>query len=413
MDWRRVVITGMGVTCPVGTGLDTAWNNLVNGVSGLARLSAIEPDPYPCQVAGEVRDLEPEGILDRKELRRYDRCQILACVAAQMALDDAGLLEGGFVPERAGVLIGTGIGGIKQYEDNYEVMVRRGPTKVSPFMIPMLIPNMASGIVSMRHNLQGPNSAVSTACATGTHAIGDAYRMVQRGDADLCVAGGVEAALTTASFAGFCAMRAMCTDHNDDPQHASRPFDRTRSGFVMGEGAGVVVLEEREQALTRGARVYAEVVGYGMSSDAHHFTAPAEGGAGAARAMRRALETAEVAPDVVDYINAHGTSTQLNDAAETAAIKTVFGEHAYKLAVSSTKSHMGHLLGGAGGVEAVVCALAIDRGTVPPTINYAEPDPECDLDYVPNEAREARLTYTLSNSFGFGGTNACLLLRAP
>jgi len=411
-EWRRVVITGMGISCPSGTGLDTVWDNLTAGRPAIRRLSAIDPEPYPCQVAGEIPDLPAEQFLDNKELRRFDRNQIVAICAAQMAMDDAGLAEGGFDPERAGTIIGSGIGGISQFEAAYAKMEERGPSKVSPFMIPMLIINMASGAVSMRFNLQGPNTAVTTACATGTHAIGDGFRMVERGDCDLCVAGGVETPLTKAAFAGFCAMRAMATDRNDDPGRASRPFDASRKGFVMGEGAGVVVLEEREHAIRRGAKIYAEIVGYGMSSDAHHFTAPAPGGAGAARAMRHALKVAQLAPDAINYINAHGTSTELNDVAETQAIKTVFGEYAYKLPISSTKSHMGHLLGGAGGVEGIVCALAIVRGVVPPTINYETPDPECDLDYVPNTAREVKVKYAMSNSFGFGGTNACLILRA-
>lgn len=411
-EWRRVVVTGLGVTTPVGTGVEPFWANLLAGTPGIGLLTRFDPEQYTCRVAGEVQDLDFAAYLDKKEQRRLDRVIKFAVAAADMALEHAGLTNGAFDPERAGVVIGSGIGGIQQYEDNFEAFHTRGPMRVSPFLIPMLIPNMSSGIVSMRHNLQGPNSAVSTACATGTHAIGDAFRLVQRGDADVCLAGGTEAPLTPYAFAGFCSMRALCTDHNDDPERASRPFDKSRSGFVMGEGAGLVVLETREHAEARGATMYAEVTGYGMSSDAHHFTAPAPGGAGAARAIRRALEVAGAAPESVDYINAHGTSTLLNDKAETEAIKTVFGEHARTVAVSSTKSHMGHLLGAAGGVEAAVCALALHHGIVPPTINYVEPDPECDLDYVPNTARKMPVRRALSNSFGFGGTNACLLFDA-
>lgn len=412
-EWRRVVVTGLGVVSPVGTGHETFWANLLAGHSGIARITHFDPEAYPCQVAAEVHDVDFTAYLDKKENRRYDRVIKFAVVAAQMAVDHAGLTAGTYDPARAGVLIGSGIGGIGQFEDNYQVMQKRGPMRVSPFTVPMLIPNMSSGIVSLRHNFQGPNTTVSTACATGTHAIGDAFRVIERGDADVCLAGGTESPLTAFAFAGFCAMRAMCTDSNDDPTRASRPFDKTRSGFVMGEGAGIVVLEERAHAEARGATIYAEVTGYGMASDAHHITAPPPGGAGAVRAIRRALEVAGAAPESVDYINAHGTSTQLNDAAETAAIKTVFGDHAHTLAISSTKSLTGHLLGAAGGVEAIASVLAIHHGVVPPTINYTEPDPECDLDYVPNTAREMPVRRVLSNSFGFGGTNACLLLDAP
>ncbi len=411
-DWRRVVVTGLGVTCPVGTGLDTFWANLIAGTSGVGALTHFDTDSYPCKVAGEVHDIDFSDYLDTKELRRYDRVIKLAVVASDMAMAHAGLTDGAFDRTRAGVILGSGIGGIGQFEVNYAAFKARGPMRISPFMVPMLIPNMCAGIVSMRHHLEGPNSAVSTACATGTHSIGDAFRLVQRGDADVCVAGGSEAPLTPYAFAGFCAMRAMCTDRNEDPPAASRPFDKSRTGFVMGEGAGLLVLEDLEHAKARGATVYAEVTGYGMSSDAHHLTAPAPEGAGAARAMARALEVAAAAPDTVDYINAHGTSTQLNDAAETQAIKTVFGDHAARVAISSTKSHMGHLLGAAGGVEAAICVLAIHHGVVPPTINYREADPVCDLDYVPNTARELPVRRVLSNSFGFGGTNACLLFDA-
>jgi len=406
---RRVVVTGLGVISPVGTGRDLFWDNLCAGKSGISRFTSFNVDDYPTQIGAEVRDFEPLEFIEKKDLRRMDRFGQFAVAAARMALQDARLATP-VDSERAGVSIGSGIGGIITIEEQIKVLNEKGPRRVSPFFVPMLIANMASGYVSMEFGLKGPNITLVTACATGTHSLGEAFRIIQRGDADLMVAGGSEAAFTPVAFAGFCAMRAMST-RNDEPERASRPFDRDRDGFVMGEGAGVLVLESLEHAKSRGARIYAEICGYGRSGDAYHVTAPDPDGSGARRCMAIAVQDAGLAPSEIDYINAHGTSTDLNDRTESLAIKAVFGEHAYRLAISSTKSMIGHLLGAAGGVEAIASVLSLHTGIIPPTVNYENQDPECDLDYVPNVARERKIIAAMSNSFGFGGTNASLVFK--
>lgn len=407
---RRVVVTGMGLITPVGIGKEAFWTNLLAGKSGIGRVQSFNVDDYPTQIGAEVKDFDPYEFIDKKEVRRMDRFGQFAVAAARLALEDAQLDVAKIDNERAGVSVGSGIGGIITIEEQIAVLNEKGPRRVSPFFVPMLIANMASGYISIEFGLKGPNTTIVTACATGAHSIGEALKTIQLGCADVMVAGGSEAAFSPIAFAGFCAMRAM-SGRNDDPLHASRPFDRDRDGFVMGEGAGVVVLEELSHALARGAKIYAEVVGYGLSGDAYHITAPDPDGSGARRCMKMALQDAGMETDMIDYINAHGTSTELNDKTETAAIKTVFGAHAYKLAVSSTKSMTGHLLGAAGGVESIVCALAIERGMIPPTVNYESPDPDCDLDYVPNKAAERSVRAAMSNSFGFGGTNASLVFK--
>lgn len=405
----RVVVTGLGVISPVGIGKELFWSNICAGKSGVSRFTRFNVDDYPTQIGAEVRDFEPLDFLDKKDLRRMDRFGQFAVAAARMALQDA-CLETPVDSERSGVSIGSGIGGIITIEEQIKVLNEKGPRRVSPFFVPMLIANMASGYVSMEFGLKGPNTTLVTACATGTHSLGEAFRSIQRGDADLMVAGGSEAAFTPVAFAGFCAMRAMST-RNNEPERASRPFDRDRDGFVMGEGAGVLVLESLEHAERRKARIYAEICGYGLSGDAYHVTAPDPDGSGARRCMTMALYDAGLAPTEIDYINAHGTSTELNDRTETLAIKAVFAGHAYQLAVSSTKSMIGHLLGAAGGVEAIASILSLDTGVIPPTINYENRDTECDLDYVPNKARELSIVTAMSNSFGFGGTNASLVFK--
>jgi len=408
---RRVVATGAGVISPVGNTIEEFWDSLISGRSGIRKLTYFDTSKYPSKVAGMVEDFSPGDFISAKEARRLDKFAHFALAAGKMAVEDSGIDPDNVDADRVGVLIGSGVGGLTAIEREHLQFLEKGPKRLSPFFIPMLIINMASGAVAMHFGFKGPNTAVSTACATGTHAIGDAYRIIERDEADLMLAGGAEAALTPMGFGGFCAMRALTTSRNDEPERASRPFDKTRDGFVMSEGAGVVLLEELEHARKRGARIMGEVVGYGMSADAHHITAPAPDGDGALRSMRSALRSARIAPDAVSYINAHGTSTQLNDKFETEAVKTLFGDHAYKLAISSTKSHMGHLLGASGGVEAIATLLSIANGEAPPTINYEEPDPECDLDYVPNTAREMNIEYAMSNSFGFGGTNATLVFK--
>ncbi|GAB6076533.1 beta-ketoacyl-ACP synthase II [Desulfurobacterium crinifex] len=407
---RRVVITGLGVVSPVGSELKTFWENITAGKSGVSKISKFDISDFPVQIAAEVKDFDPLEYFDKKEVRRTDPFIQYAMGAAVQAVKNAGLDTDKVDPERVGVLIGSGIGGIKTIEEQHTILLNKGPKRVSPYCVPMEIINMASGLVSIRFGFKGPNISVVTACATGTHAIGEAYRTIQYGDADVMVAGGAESAITPLSIAGFAAARALST-RNDEPEKASRPFEKNRDGFVMGEGAGVVVLEEYEHAKRRGAPILAEIVGYGTSGDAYHMTAPAPGGEGAARAIRNALKDAKISSDMIDYVNAHGTSTKFNDLYETMAIKSVFGDHAYKLKVSSIKSMIGHLLGAAGGVEIVASVLTLQTGVIPPTINYEEPDPECDLDYVPNEAIEMDVNYVLKNSFGFGGTNACLVLK--
>ena len=406
---RRVVITGMGSVSPVGNDVASAWGALLKGASGIARIEGFPVDDEPVQIAGQLKGFDPRTVLERKEIRRLDPFVRYAVAAAQQAVDDARLDMAKESAERVGVLIGSGIGGLHSIEENCKVLQERGSSRVSPFFVPQLTANMASGYVSMRFGARGPNSCVVTACATGSHALGEAYRLLQRGDADVMLAGGSEAPVTPLGLAGFRAMRALST-RNDAPSRASRPFDAGRDGFVVAEGAGVLVLESLEHALERGAPLHAELVGYGMSGDAHHMTAPPEDGMGAQIAMRRALQDAGLEPESVDYINAHGTSTPLNDSVETRAIRRVFAERAERLMVSSTKSMTGHALGAAGGLEAIFTTLCVREGQVPPTINYEEPDPECDLDYVPNQAREADVKVALSNSFGFGGTNAVLAI---
>ena len=406
---RRVVVTGMGLVTPLGTGLEKTWKALCAGKSGIARITRFDPTNYPCQIAGEVPDFDPAAFIEKKEIKKMDIFIHFAVGAAQMAVDDAGLKVTGENADRVGVYIGAGIGGLPAIEHYHKILLEKGADRVSPFFIPMVIINLASGQVAIRLGARGPNSCAVTACATGNHCIGDAFRLIQRGDADVMLAGGTEAAITPLGVAGFAAARAL-SRRNDDPAHASRPFDRDRDGFVLGEGAGVVVLEELETARRRGVRIYGEVVGYAMNSDAHHITAPPDDGEGAVRCMEMAIKDAGVSKDEIGYINAHATST-FADKVETQAIKGVFGDRAYRIPVSSTKSMTGHLLGAAGGVEAVFSLLAIHRGVIPPTINLEHPDPECDLDYVPERAREATVKVALSNSFGFGGVNACLLFK--
>jgi 3-oxoacyl-[acyl-carrier-protein] synthase II len=407
---RRVVITGLGAVTPLAVGVAPSWAGLVAGKSGIAPIAAFDAREYTTRFAGEVRDFDPLPFMEAKDAKRMDRFTQFAVASARMAVADA-RLDICARPQRVGVLIGTGIGGIRTWEQQHTVLRDKGPNRISPFFIPMVINDMASGQVSILFGAQGPNHAVVSACATGTHAIGDAFEIIRRGDADAMLAGGSEAAVTPLGVGGFCAMRALST-RNHDPQRASRPFDRERDGFVIAEGAGVVVLEEAQSAGARGAPIYCEVIGYGMSADAYHITAPAPGGEGAARAMAAAITQAGIEPSDLDYINAHGTSTPLNDKLETDGIKACLGAAAYHIAISSTKSMTGHLLGAAGGVEAIVCALAITQGVIPPTINYEYPDPECDLDYVPNQARHTPVRVAMSNSFGFGGHNAALILRA-
>ncbi|GAB6875811.1 beta-ketoacyl-ACP synthase II [Thermaerobacter litoralis] len=407
---HRVVITGVGAVTPLGIGVEALWEGVLAGRSGIRRISRFDPSPFPCQIAGEVPDFDPTAFIDRKEARRMDRFTQFAMASVAMALADAGIDPAAMDGRRLGVLMGTGIGGIETFVEQAAVMAERGPDRVSPFFIPMMIANMAAGQVAIRYGARGPNSTVVTACAASAHAVGEAFRILQRGEADVMITGGAEAAIVPLGLAGFCAMKALST-RNDAPQAASRPFDRGRDGFVMAEGAGALILETLEHARRRGARIYAEIIGYGTTADAHHITQPAPGGEGGARAMEAAMADAGLDPADVDYINAHGTSTPQGDVAETQAIKRVFGDHAYRLAVSSTKSMTGHLLGAAGAVESILTVLALRDGVLPPTINLEDPDPECDLDYVPNQARPRAIRVALSNSFGFGGQNACLAFR--
>src|ERR1035437_3989129 len=408
---RRVVVTGLGVVTPLGHQVDTFWANLIAGQCGIARIARFDPSQFDCQIAAEVKDFDPlPAFPTPKEIRRTDRFSQFGVHAGAQALRDSGLDLNRVNRDEIGVFIGSGIGGLQTVSEQCKVLLERGPDRLSAFMIPMLISNMASGLFSMYHKLRGPNFATCSACATSNHALGEAWRTIKMGDAQIIFAGGAEATIVPIGIGGFCAMKALST-RNDDPAHASRPFDRERDGFVMGEGAGVLVLEELEHAKQRGARIYCEVAGYGNTADANHVTAPAPGGEGAARCMKMALRHAELNPEAISYINAHGTSTPQGDIAETMAIKTVFGEHARKLAVSSTKGATGHMLGAAGAVEMVVCSKAIETGIVPPTINYQVPDPDCDLDYVPNIARQMKVEAILNNSFGFGGHNAAILAK--
>jgi len=408
LENRRVVITGIGLVTPLAVGTRATWEALLEGRSGVDVISRFDPSGFDCRIAGEVRDFKPEEWMEKKEVKKADTFIQYAIAASQMAWDDSGLGSADIDPERLGVIIGSGIGGLPSIEETHKKMLERGPGRISPFFIPSLIVNLAAGQVSIRFNAKGPNSAPATACATGAHAIGDSMKVIQRGDADQMICGGAEAVVTPLAVGGFAAMKALST-RNDEPQRASRPWDATRDGFVMGEGSGIVILEEREHALQRGAKIYCELTGYGMTADAYHITSPSEDGDGMSRVMRRALADAGLEPARIDYINAHGTSTPVGDRAETLAVKTLFGEHARKVAISSTKSMTGHLLGAAGGLEAAITALVVKEGRIPPTINYENPDPECDLDYVPNQAREMNVQHALSNSFGFGGTNATLV----
>jgi 3-oxoacyl-[acyl-carrier-protein] synthase II len=410
MDKRRVVITGVGAVTPLGNTAEEFWAGLLEGRSGIGPITRFDAKDFPTRIAGELKGFDPLKYLDKKDDRKFDPFLKYAVACATMAVEDAALKTDSVDPTRFGVLVGSGIGGLETLLGNYEVLRTKGPDRVSPFFIPMLIVNMASGVISMRLGAKGPNSSVVTACATGNHAIGDATKIIERGDADVMIAGGSEAIIIPLTIAGFCQMKAMST-RNEDPTRASRPFDAERDGFVCGEGGGLLVLESLEHARRRDARIYAEVVGYGMTGDAHHMTAPDPEGDGAARSMAAALHDAGLEPSAVGYINAHGTSTPYNDKFETLAIKRVFGEHARKLAVSSTKSMTGHLLGAAGGIEAIATAFALHHGMLPPTINYEKPDPDCDLDYVPNQARKQEVEVALSNAFGFGGTNATLAFR--
>lgn len=407
---RRVVVTGVGAVSPLGTGNQKNWDALVSGQSGIGPITRFDASNLPVRIAGEVKDFEPEQFIDKKEVKKMDLFIQYAMGAAHFAMQDSGLQITEQNAERVGVLVGAGLGGLPTIEKYHTALLEGGYKKISPFFIPMLIINLAPGHISIKYGAKGPNLSSVSACATGTHSIGDAYHMIARGDADAMIAGGTEATVTPLGIGGFAVMKAL-SDRNDEPQRASRPFDKGRDGFIMGEGAGIVVLEEYEAAKQRGAKIYAEVVGYGLTGDAYHMTAPAEGGEGAARCMKMALNGARINPEQVGYINAHGTSTPFNDLNETLAIKSVFGDHAYKLMVSSTKSMTGHLLGAAGGLEAVISCMVLDKGVVPPTINYEEPDPNCDLDYVPNTARDACVDYVMSNSLGFGGTNATLLFK--
>ena len=410
MEKKRVVVTGLGLITPVGIGVDASWHGLIEGRSGIGLITQFDASQFPTKIAGEVVGFNPEDFIETKEIKKMDRFIHFAVAAATMAMNDSGLKITEANAERTGVFVGSGMGGLHTIEHYHSVFLEKGPRRISPFFIPMLVVNLASGQISIRFGAKGPNSAVATACATGSHAIGDAYKIIQRGDADAMIAGGTEAVITPLGIGGFNAMKALST-RNDEPEKASRPFDADRDGFIMGEGAGIVILESLQSAAERGARIYAEVVGYGMTADAYHITAPAPGGEGAARCMAIALKDAEIQPAEVNYINAHGTSTKYGDELETQAIKKVFGEDAYKIAVSSTKSMTGHLLGAAGGVGAVISALTIYHDTIAPTINLDNPDPECDLDYVPHKARKTTVNYTLTNSFGFGGTNACLVFK--
>ncbi|SHG35498.1 3-oxoacyl-[acyl-carrier-protein] synthase II [Desulfacinum infernum DSM 9756] len=407
---RRVVITGLGLVTPLGVGIEQNWNKLINGISGIGPITRFDTDGFATRIAGEVSDFNPEDFIPKKDIRKMDIFLTYAVAASQLAFQDARLEIAPEESTRAGVVLGCGLGGLSTIESSHKTLLESGPRKISPFFIPMLIGNMAPGLISINHKAKGPNLSIQTACAAGTHAIGQAFHLIRDGVADIMITGGVESTITPLCVAGFNAMRALST-RNDEPEKASRPFDKDRDGFVLGEGCAILILEEAERARSRGAKIYAEVIGFGASGDAFHMTAPAPEGEGAANCMRAALEDAGIDPTEVDYINAHGTSTDLNDRLETQAIKTVFGDHARKLAVSSTKSMTGHLLGAAGGVEGAYTALTLYHGILPPTINYETPDPDCDLDYVPNTARKADPKVALSNSFGFGGTNGTVVFR--
>jgi 3-oxoacyl-[acyl-carrier-protein] synthase II len=407
---NRVVVTGMGVISPVGNSLEEFWKNLKDGVSGIDRVSRFDPSQFSSQIVGEVKGFDASKYMEKKEARRMDLVQQYAVASALQAFEQSGLGSDSLDPEKAGVVVGSGIGGIETFEKQHAILLNQGPNRVSPFFIPMMIIDLCAGLISMRFNFKGPNYATVSACSSGAHAIADAFKIIQRGEADVMITGGTEASITPVSLAGFCSARALST-RNDQPQKASRPFDKERDGFVMSEGAGTLILESLDHAQRRGAKIFAEVVGVGSTADAYHITAPAPGGEGAIRAMRLALKDAGVDTDSVDYINAHGTSTDLNDSTETQAIKAVFGERAARIPVNSTKSMIGHLLGAGGAAELVATIKSIEEGILHPTINYEFPDPECDLDYVPNRMRKADLDVALSNSFGFGGHNITVAVR--
>jgi len=404
------VVTGLGLVTPVGIGVEETWEAICAGKSGIGEITRFDASGYDSRIAGEVKGFNPEDFISKKQIKRMDLFIQYALAAARMAMEMAQLKIDEELAPRAGVIIGCGLGGLPYIEHYHKILLERGPNRISPFFVPMIITNMAAGFISIEYGLKGPNISTTTACAAGAHAVGEGFRYIKMGLADVMVVGGTEATIAPLCIAGFCAMKALST-RNDEPEKASRPFDKERDGFVVGEGAGILVLEELNHALKRGAKIYAELIGYGATSDAYHITAPPPEGEGAVLCMENALKDAGIVPEEVDYINAHGTSTPLNDVSETKAIKAVFKEHAYKLAISSTKSMIGHLLGGAGGVEAVFTVLSLYTGIIPPTINYENPDPECDLDYVPNKARKANPKIAMSNSFGFGGTNAVLLFK--
>ena len=407
---RQVVVTGMGVVSPIGIEVEEFSKALFLGKNGVGEITHFDPSPYRSRMAGEVKNFDPYQYLPPKEVRRMDRFTQLGMVAAEEAVRQAEITDGDNDPATIGVLVGSGVGGLRTIEIEQTVLLRKGPQRVSPFLVPMLITDIASALIAIKYGFSGPNFSVSTACATGNHSIGEAFKIIQRGDAEIMIAGGTEAAITPLGLAGFCAMRALST-RNEYPEKASRPFDKERDGFVIGEGAGVVVLEELERARKRGVPIWGEIIGFGMSEDAYHITQPVSDGRGIRQAMNKALEDAQISPQEVDYINAHGTSTPFNDKVETQALKDVFGRKAYQIPISSTKSMTGHLLGATGGVELIACLLALREGILPPTINYENPDPECDLDYVPNKAREARIKIAMSNSMGFGGHNAVLVVK--
>ncbi|ECL0019484.1 beta-ketoacyl-ACP synthase II [Listeria monocytogenes] len=409
MDKRRVVVTGIGAVTPIGNDAETSWENAKKGVNGVAKMTRLNPDDFPVKIAAELKDFDVEKYLEKKEARKMDRFTHYAIASAEMAVQDSGLVIDDSNANRVGVWIGSGIGGMETFETQYEIFLNRGHRRVSPFFVPMMIPDMGSGQVSIRFGAKGINSTTVTACATATNSIGDAFKVIERGDADAMITGGAEAPITKMSLAGFTANKALSL--NPDPETACRPFDKDRDGFIIGEGAGIVILEEYEHAKARGAKIYAEIVGYGATGDAYHITAPAPNGEGAARAMKMAIDDAGLTPDKVDYINAHGTSTPYNDEYETQAIKTVFGDHSKKLAISSTKSMTGHTLGASGGIEAIFALLSIRDSIIAPTIHLKNQDEVCDLDYVPNEAREANVNVAISNSFGFGGHNATLVFK--
>lgn len=408
---RRVVVTGVGVVSPLGTGTDKNWQALCAGKSGIGRITRFDPSPFASQIAGEVKDFNPHDFLDKQQVRRFDIFIHYAMASARMAMQDSGLRVDESNGHRVGCITGSGLGGLSMLEHFHQVLLERGPHKISPFFIPGIIANMAPGQIAIEFGARGPNLSIETACAASAHAVGESFRMIREGIADAMITGGAEAVVTPLALGGFCSMRALST-RNDEPEKASRPFELDRDGFIMGEGAGILILEELDHSLERGAPVYAELIGYGLSGDAYHVSAPHPEGMGAIACMNMALAYAGIKPEEVDYINAHGTSTKLNDLSENKAIKAVFGDHAHKVAISSTKSMTGHLLGGAGGLESVYTVLTLKHGIIPPTINYETPDPECDLDYVPNVARKADPEVAMTNSFGFGGTNASLLFKA-